>query len=232
VPSRAYVNILRERGYPAGKLRVFERGINASLFHYREKASRNFTLVWAGRVSHDKNIDVLLDIFLKVREQVPGLRLLMAGAGPDFDHFRALADTMDGVTLLGHVPHEKLPDVYNSGDLMVFPSTMDTFGMVVLEALACGLPALVTDIGGPQEIVEHGVTGQVLPAHDLEAWVAAVRSHVERKAQDPAAYASWRESISRNILAQFSWEKVLTDIIDHHPPVGPAVQEEPYSKSA
>ncbi len=219
VPSKAYVDILTDRGYPKEKLKIFERGINTKLFNYQEpeiqaSPDNEFTLLWAGRVSHDKNITYLLEVFEQVKEQIPEIRLLMAGHGPDFDHFKEITDQMPGVEMKGKVNYEALPEFYNSGDLFVFPSTMDTFGMVVLEAQACGLPGLVTNVGGPQEIVEERVTGRVLSLAHREDWVAAVKAHVHQKAADPTAYTDYKKEISRRVHNQFSWEKALTDMID------------------
>lgn len=232
VPSRAYVQILKDRNYPEAKLRVFDRGINASLFHAENRITEGFTIIWAGRVSHDKNIAYLLDVFQAVRQEFPEIRLSMAGTGPDYDYFKDMTRTIPGVTMAGKIAHENLPAFYNAGDLFVFPSTMDTFGMVVLEAQACGVPALVTDIGGPQEIVEGGTTGNVLSLSDRTAWAAAIRSYIRKKADDPQTYAAMRSDISRRILSQFSWEKALADMLDE--PGQPCHDRESrsYSKSA
>ena len=74
---------------------------------------------------------------------------------------------------------EELATAFASAELLVFPSTTDTFGNVVLESLASGMPALVTDLGGPSEIVQHNETGWILPAHDRDAWARAIRRLVE-----------------------------------------------------
>ncbi|WP_022664864.1 glycosyltransferase [Desulfospira joergensenii] len=222
VPSMAYVDILNQRGYPGEKLKIFERGINTSLYRYREQGNHEkadsqepeFTLVWAGRVSHDKNIAYLLEVFELARKEIPGIRLVMAGHGPDYDYFKEITAGIKNVEMKGRVPYEKLPGFYSAGDLFVFPSTMDTFGMVVLEAQACGLPGLVTDIGGPQEIVENGVTGSVLSLARRQDWVSAIQAHARRKAENPEEYRAYKKKISRKVHTQFSWEKALTDMID------------------
>jgi glycosyltransferase involved in cell wall biosynthesis len=97
-------------------------------------------------------------------------------------------------------------------DLFVFPSTTDTFGMVILEGLACGLPAVVTDVGGPQELVRHGETGLVLKAGDREAWIAGIVGLMDTMAEDPDAYAAMRENARRSVAGRYSWEQLLDDV--------------------
>jgi hypothetical protein len=69
---------------------------------------------------------------------------------------------------------EELAKIYATSDLFVFPSTTDTLGQVVMESQASGMPVIVTDEGGPKEVVLDGVTGRVVPAADTEGWVRAV----------------------------------------------------------
>lgn len=70
--------------------------------------------------------------------------------------------------------YRSLPEVYSAADLFVFPSTTDTFGMVVLEAQACGLPAVVSDRGGPQEIIEDHKTGLIAQSGSIDSWVEGI----------------------------------------------------------
>jgi len=74
----------------------------------------------------------------------------------------------------GYLKGEKLATAYASADIFVFPSTTDTFGNVIIEAQASGLPVIVSDLGGPKELVEHGVTGLITKARDLDALARAI----------------------------------------------------------
>jgi glycosyltransferase involved in cell wall biosynthesis len=79
------------------------------------------------------------------------------------------------VCYTGYLKGQELAAAYASGDIFVFPSTTDTFGNVILEAQAAGLPCVVSDLGGPSELVEHGHTGFVTRAFDIGDFAAAVR---------------------------------------------------------
>ena len=90
----------------------------------------------------------------------------------------------------------QLPPLYASADLFVFPSRTDTLGQVVLEAQASGLPAIVSTVGGPREIVEHDATGLVLPTEDPQTWAAAIEQLLNEDArrQDMSKSAARRAS--------------------------------------
>ena len=66
---------------------------------------------------------------------------------------------------------KELPEIFSLSDIFVFPSNTDTFGMAVLEAQACGLPAIVTDIGGPQEIIKNNETGYIVSTDNPDEWI-------------------------------------------------------------
>jgi len=97
-------------------------------------------------------------------------------------------------------------------DVFVFPSTTDTFGMVILEGHACGLPAIVTDVGGPQEIVTNGETGFVVKANDRKAWVAATVGMIDLKQQDPEMFAAMQQKAREGSHGEYGWERVLDEM--------------------
>jgi glycosyltransferase involved in cell wall biosynthesis len=85
--------------------------------------------------------------------------------------------------------------------------------MVILEAQVCGVPCLVSDVGGPQEIVQAGVTGRVLPAQSLDAWVNATLKYVDMGTQDPAATDALRQRIRERFRSRCGWSSVLDEIL-------------------
>jgi glycosyltransferase involved in cell wall biosynthesis len=215
VPSRAYFSKLADDGYAAHKLKLFARGIDDSFVATPVNEKAAFTIVWAGRISHDKNIAFLLDLFREIRTRDRRTKLLIAGDGPALSHFAHEAESIGGVAFLGRIPADDLPTFYRSGDLMLFPSIMDTFGMSVLEAQACGIPCIVTDKGGPCEIVENGITGHVLPLADKQAWLHAAETYALERNCDIENYNKNKLYISERIRARFGWEAALRDILDN-----------------
>jgi glycosyltransferase involved in cell wall biosynthesis len=110
------------------------------------------------------------------------------------------------------VGHDLLPELYSGADIFVFPSITDTFGMVMLEAQACGLPAVVSDIGGPQEIIRDGVTGYIAPHDNMEEWMRIVGRVIDMVEQNPEQYRSMREQSRRNAVERFDWNTVIAGI--------------------
>ncbi len=173
VPSRYYQNQLTEYGFDAKKLRVMPRGVDMNRFSpdYRDETfwkpfdlEGDFTFLYVGRVSQEKNLEALLDAFLGLREKGVNANLVIVGNGPQQNELKRKYHQKE-ILFTGYLTGSRLAAAYASADAFVFPSTSDTFGNVVLEAQASGLPAVVTDRGGPQEIIVSGETGFVV---DLE----------------------------------------------------------------
>jgi glycosyltransferase involved in cell wall biosynthesis len=102
-----------------------------------------------------------------LRERVGDFTLAIVGEGP----YRAeLEKLLPGAIFTGILHGRELGVAYASSDLFVFPSTTDTYGNVVVEAMAAGLPVAVSDVGGPRELVKNSQMGRVLPARDASAW--------------------------------------------------------------
>lgn len=229
-PSRIYIEMLQKRGYPGDRLGLFVRGLEDEAFGF-EPGRRfpvmardgldpaPFTLLWAGRVSHDKNIDFLLDRYRDVRKRSDDIQLVFAGDGPALDHYRERSRDMDGVHWLGRLPRNSLREWYSAADLLVFPSTMDTFGMAVLEAQAGGLPAIVTDVGGPQEIVDNGKTGYVLSLADPKAWTLHICTLMHSKLSNPAGWDHKRHEIARTTASHCHLKAALANLLKIRLPV-------------
>ena len=176
--TRGYIEILKERGYDVSNMEVFERGIDTEVFKPVPGAAKLANKLWkigatpfvlyAGRVSKDKSVDLLINSFLAGAEE--GMDLVIAGDGPDLEKLKHRYRSEANIKFLGRVGHEQMPILFTAAFIFAFPSTTDTFGRVVLEALACGTPALVSAVGGPQELIQPGATGRVVMTQTVSAW--------------------------------------------------------------
>ena len=191
VPSLSTGRELVERGIDPAKVRQYPRGIDVEAFHpakrsrtleYRLGLRGRFRLLYVGRVSKEKNLELLVRVFKRLVQSMPEVTLIVVGDGP---YLAEMKEALEGTPAVftGYVYGEDLAAIYAACDLFVFPSTTDTFGNVVLEAQASGLPVIVTDSGGPQENVLPDETGMVVPAGDEEALLAAI----QKLASDRAA---------------------------------------------
>ncbi len=187
VPTRQTAGQLVEQlDLRAERVRVVRRGVDTQRFHPghgdpsfwpKQGLHGHNTLLYVGRLSVEKSIDFLAEVFRDLVDHGADVELAVVGDGPD----RArLQHALEGypVAFTGYLRGEQLAAAYASADLFVFPSTTDTFGNVVMEALASGTPALVSDVGGPSELVHHREAGLVLPAGDHGKWKDAIETIV------------------------------------------------------
>jgi len=224
VPTARYMKMLAERGLELSKMRLFPRGIEpefAVCDPGRQAAWRERLglppdapiLLWAGRLGREKNLDFLFRVFEAVAQRQPEARLVLAGDGPELERLRSIYSFNPRIAFTGRLDRAELPHLYGLADVFVFPSTTDTFGMVVLEAQACGLPAIVSDVGGPQELVASGETGFVVRADDLDAWVTAVLGVLDLKRADPEVLARMRAAAAARAQNGFGWDRLLDEMM-------------------
>ncbi|NLE65006.1 MAG: glycosyltransferase [Elusimicrobia bacterium] len=221
VPTHEMMKALVVRGYDRERMRIFPRTIDLELFSpvpgERDALRRDWgleegmTLLYVGRVSRDKSLGVLLEMYRELVRRGGRVNLVIAGDGPMLEELRQECREEGRVRFAGRLKPEELPLLYSFSDILVFPSTMDTFGMAVLEAQACGLPALVTNMGGPQEVIVAGETGTVLPAGKPLVWVEEVLRIRRLMEKEPAAYEQMRRRAREQVRSRFSWDRVLRD---------------------
>ena len=116
-------------------------------------------LLFVGRLAREKGLDMLVRAFTLIQELRPGVRLLLLGKGPYEEALKAKISKFglkDLVTFAGAVPHEEVPDYYAAADLFIFPSTTETQGLVIIEAMAAGLPVVAVRAPGAVDILTEG----------------------------------------------------------------------------
>lgn len=195
VPSEATREQVRGRLRPP--LDLFQRGVDTELFRptRRRRTDGRTRVLYVGRLAVEKNLDWLV----RFGQRHPEFELVIVGDGPQRE---ALAAALPAARLTGFLEGEALADAYADADIFAFPSLTETFGNVVLEAQASGLPAVVGHLGGPQEIIEPGRTGLV--ANSAESFEA----HLLALAHDPERRAAMGKA-ARARAEQRSWDEVF-----------------------
>jgi glycosyltransferase involved in cell wall biosynthesis len=188
VNSQDYRRSWIERGIPAEKLRILPRGLDTRMFHPAKRDARFWQvrglredevgMLFVGRISKEKNLDTLVASTRRLAEWKLPVRALFVGDGPYLAEMKRL---LPDALFTGYLRGEELAHAYASADFFVFPSTTDTFGNVVLEAQASGLPVIVSDVGGPRDLVQHGRDGFITKALDSGELAEAIR----RLTEDP-----------------------------------------------
>lgn len=228
VPSAATGDELIDRGIAREKIKVYPRGVDTERFHPSKKSDTFETkygigkdevkLFYVGRVSKEKNLHILEQAYRALIGRGVEARLIVVGDGPYRGGMEsALADTPAVFT--GYVEGEDLAAMYASADCLVFPSTTDTFGNVVLESQASGVPVIVTDQGGPQENLLPGETGVIVGSNSVaelaDAMEMMATDHVKRRAMGKAARAYMEtrsfEAAFEQLWAMYTDETVHID---------------------
>ncbi len=227
VPSQAFGDELLERGIHGEKLRVYPRGCDIERYHPKHKSAILHThyqvpddgavnILYVGRVSREKNLHTLVEAFWNLYTEGVDARLIVVGDGPYREEMAAALVDAPAV-FTGYVEGDALSALYASCDFLVFPSMTDTFGNVVLEAQASGLPVVVSDQGGPRENLLHGETGFVVSAECARGYEEFMRTlctdHALRQQMGKAA----REYMSKRDFAS-AFETLYEMYTDHDKP--------------
>jgi glycosyltransferase involved in cell wall biosynthesis len=171
---------LRTRGI--GPVELWERGIDPKAFSpsYRSDALRarigvadEPLLLFVGRLVREKNVELLAEAAERLERAGHRFRLAFVGEGPMLAELR---QRLPRAHFAGWQHGEDLARWYASADLFVFPSTTETFGNVVLEGFASGLPAIVADAGGPRDLVTHGVNGRLAEPDSVDDFAAQLEA--------------------------------------------------------
>jgi glycosyltransferase involved in cell wall biosynthesis len=212
VPTEFYRKQLIHHGFDPTKLSVMARGVDTQLFDPAKRdpalfdrygLGDTFRFLYVGRLSREKNLDGLLDAFDELLRRGHKISLAIVGDGPYRQPLETRCQGRPAV-FTGLLEGEELARTYASADAMVFPSTTDTFGNVVLEAQASGVPVIVTDRGGPADIVRCYDSGIIVD----HAQAGALAGAMQRLYLSAELRAELRARGLRN-AAECKWEKVL-----------------------
>lgn len=200
-----------------GETGLWRRGVNPEVFspkHYDPEVRRKFVgddenkilLLFVGRLAPEKQIEQIKAVL----DAVPNTHLLIIGDGP---YRETLEEVYRGsaVTFAGYLSGQDLSAAYCAADVFVFPSAIETFGLVVAEAMAAGLPVVTTRVGGIPEIITHGENGFIFEPNDIPQMIEYVRLLAGDKARRKALGQRAHESIQH-----LTWPAIMDELIEHY----------------
>lgn len=179
VPSKYIARLLHKRGLRNRKLLILDRWVDIERFHPRNRVADHWArygiadagslvkFIYVGRLGVEKNLQLVAEAYRKVHATHPRTHLILVGDGP---YRKELERLLDGVpvTFTGFLGGKELATALASADVKLFPSTTDTWGNAPLEAQASGLPVIVSNVGGPCELMEDGRTGLMVSGLDVD----------------------------------------------------------------
>lgn len=209
----------RSRFLDAGELELIPNGVDTALFAPRPpdgELQRNLALasddrvaLFVGRFSPVKGLRYLLRAAAELRDKLPRFRLLLAGGGSVAEEEEVKASIgrlgLERETrLLGPIAHDQLPALYSLAHVLVLPSLMEATSIAGLEAMACGLPLVASDVGGLPLIVAEGITGRLVPPADSGALARALRQVLGDEGKRRRLGAAARLAVEES----FTWDSV------------------------
>jgi glycosyltransferase involved in cell wall biosynthesis/predicted metal-dependent phosphoesterase TrpH len=206
-PSPASDDSLVGLGIAPERIGRWGRGVDLALYGRGRSDPDAFPgevkILYAGRLSKEKGADLLAESFLRARERDPRLHLLLAGGGPEEDELRARLG--EHATFLGWLDREELATAYASADIFLFCSRTDTYGQVIAEAQASGLPVVAVGEGGPASLIRDRETGWLCdpdpePIASAVAQLAAspfLRERISRAALTTVRGRTWEASLAQ-----------------------------------
>lgn len=210
VPSNWTLRELQQHKYQ--RLRRWGRGVNGEQFNPKRRSEawrkrllngrdpNDLLCIYVGRLANEKRIDLLLEV-----ARTPGVALTIIGDGALRDELETkFAGT--GTHFTGYLFGEDLANAYAAADVFLFTGARETFGQVVQEAQASGLPAVIIDQGGIVDLVEHGVTGYICPAEPERFAEAAIRL------RDDRGLLRWMAAASRAAVERNSWDAIMAQL--------------------
>lgn len=214
VPSRTTHDQLRDWGYH--RLRSWGRGVNAQRFdpmkrsqYWRDRLLNGrdadaLLCIYVGRLADEKRVDLLLDV-----ARTPGVALTIIGDGARREALETLFEGT-GTFFTGYLVGDDLPQAFASADVFAFTGPNETFGQVVQEAMASGLPSVVIDQGGVADLVLPGETGFVCQENPAEFAAAVIQLRDQPVLREQMAFKA------RQLAAQRPWEHILAQLETHY----------------
>lgn len=217
IPTQQMVEELRGFGFDTGKMKIWQRGINHELFNPKKKdiaIIREITgndkpnIIFASRLVWEKNLGTLIKIYRESKERGDKYNFIIAGDGVASE---VLAEKMPDAYMLGKVSHEKLAVLYASSDVFLFPSVSETYGNVVVEAMASGCPCVIARGGGSQSLVQNGKTGFLCEPNDPKDYynrIEEVMKNDDLRSNFVRDGLSYTRNLDWDILAQTYFDDV------------------------
>jgi glycosyltransferase involved in cell wall biosynthesis len=193
---------------PREKVVYIPNGVDINLFKPLNNVKKEDNIVlFVGNLVPGKGLELLISAFIKCKQYIKDLKLWIVGDGylkPELEGIIKTLGLSNDVKFFGRTNHEKLSYIYNKATVTVLPSKRESFGLVLVESMACGTPVIATINEGPADIISDGIDGLLIPQNDVDALSKAIYKIVSN--------IDLRREMGKNarekVVKHFSWEKI------------------------
>jgi glycosyltransferase involved in cell wall biosynthesis len=220
-PSQYFKGIISGWGIPQDRIEVIYNAIDVSKYDIaciKEEAQGRLGLggkiiLTVARLTPWKGVDKIIKVLPEIRRQIDEANLVVVGDGPELGNLQRLARELgvkEYVSFVGHVPHEEVPHYLKAADVFVLYSGYEGLPHIVLEAMATGLPVILSDKGGNREVVEDGVNGLLVPIGNQEKLKEASLKVLQDRELAQEFVDRSREKVART----FVWDVMVERTLD------------------
>lgn len=210
-----------QKHFPHPIVQVLTAGINGRRFHVRPDVQKRYDLIAVSRVSGWKRLDVMIQALARLAPQIPSINAIIVGEGPETQELQALSwrlGVQDRIHFAGK--RDDVEELLAQSRVFVLPSSSEGLSIAMVEAMVCGLPAVVSDVGELGELVRSGRNGYLVPAGDVDGFARAIGSLL----QDPLQLAEFGARASEDAhrlcaapVVSEGWSQVLTQVASRGP---------------
>lgn len=193
------------------KVRILPLGVDTNLFTPIATATGNLRILFVGNLIKQKGLQYLLKAIPKVKRQFPEIILTVVGNGKDEGYFRKLCEEFqitNNVFFKGSVPFNEIVVFYQECDVFCLPSLGEPFGISILQAMSCGKPVIVTNVGGPPHFVEDDKSGYLVPPSDSDSLTKALINLLSNREKQ----RKMGEYNRKLCVERYDWERIVDEI--------------------
>ncbi|MBV5340875.1 MAG: glycosyltransferase [Deltaproteobacteria bacterium] len=191
------------QGVPTSRIEVLPNAVDTKRFYPTDQTRNNHSIMFAGALVPHKGVHILIQAFVKVRQCLPDAELHIYGSAAMWhndDEYESALRTLPlpGVSFHGEVPNNQMPDVYRQHGILCLPSKLESFGLVTIEAQACGCIPVVHETGGTADTLLNGLTGFLYAPNDPETLAEALLKAVKATELNPGMRDNARNYVSKH----------------------------------
>ena len=217
--SRATVLIkkLKLKNHPSD-FAYIPGGVNPKIFHSQikpfKKSKDNFTFLFVGSIGKRKGVEYLIKAFLKLNHKYKDIELILVGSSAlsTLEYFKQLSNSNHNIKFIGNILPEKVPEYLVYADVFILPSLGEPFGLVNLEAMACGKPIISTNAGGVPDYLKNGQGGFLVEPADVDDLAQAM----EKFLINPQLAIEMGIEAKKYVLENLTWDKVAQKMVKEY----------------